>query len=61
MQGDSGGPLVCKEGSKWYLAGVTSFSFGQCAAAGHAGVYAKVSSYQQWVKQTIQDDTYDDC
>ena len=47
-QGDSGGPLMCQRGSKWYLAGLTSFGYG-CAAQGYPGVYANAVDLRFWV------------
>ncbi|XP_059607796.1 trypsin-1-like [Phlebotomus argentipes] len=44
--GDSGGPLVQNE----TLMGVVSWGFG-CAQAGYPGVYARVASVRDWVKQ----------
>ncbi|XP_042360495.1 trypsin I-P1-like [Plectropomus leopardus] len=51
-QGDSGGPLVVKNGTKWLLVGVVSFGIG-CAEPGFPGVYARVSSYQNWINSQI--------
>uniref|UniRef100_A0A3Q3EKI3 Serine protease 27-like n=1 Tax=Labrus bergylta TaxID=56723 RepID=A0A3Q3EKI3_9LABR len=48
-QGDSGGPLVCQSGSMWVEAGVVSFGRG-CALASFPGVYARVSSFEDWIK-----------
>ncbi|XP_059142680.1 plasminogen-like [Physella acuta] len=56
--GDSGGPLLCEsqpEGNgKYYLYGVTSYGEG-CGRKGKYGIYTKVSSYLDWIKQTIRD------
>ncbi|CAM4706767.1 hypothetical protein PO909_013235 [Leuciscus waleckii] len=49
-QGDSGGPLVCKisDGS-WVQAGIVSFGL-NCAKANRPGVYAKVSSFSDFIQ-----------
>ncbi|XP_053685995.1 trypsin 5G1-like [Sabethes cyaneus] len=46
-QGDSGGPLV--EDRK--LVGVVSWGMG-CALPGFAGVYSRVSSVREWIRET---------
>lgn len=58
-QGDSGGPLVC-EGSfadskkdKWYLFGITSFGALDCTSFS-SSVYTRVSSYVDWITETIK-------
>ncbi|KAI3386228.1 hypothetical protein SNEBB_000635 [Seison nebaliae] len=47
--GDSGGPLICRDGSKWYLHGLTSFGEG-CGLRGT--VYTRVASYLKWIAET---------
>ncbi|XP_051571652.1 transmembrane protease serine 9-like [Myxocyprinus asiaticus] len=51
-QGDSGGPMVSKQGSVWIQSGVVSFGK-DCALAGFPGIYARVSQYQTWITQQI--------
>ncbi|UYL10040.1 serine protease [Bdellovibrio sp. SKB1291214] len=51
-QGDSGGPMVIKSENKVLLAGIVSWGMG-CGDVGYAGVYAKVNSVTEWIKQTI--------
>jgi len=55
-QGDSGGPLVVRgndeHGSEDNLVGVVSWGFG-CADSEFPGVYARVSSAFQWIKQEV--------
>ena len=52
-QGDSGGPLVVPDVFGYYhLSGVTSFGEG-CARANYYGVYARVPSYIDWIRQYV--------
>lgn len=47
MQGDSGGPMVVSG----VLVGVTSYGAG-CADPNFAGVYARVTTYIDWILTT---------
>jgi len=53
-RGDSGGPLVCPSGDGgWTLHGVTSWGRG-CASWRFPGVYARVSSALDWIRDTME-------
>lgn len=52
LKGDSGGPQVIKQGSFWIQAGIVSFGIG-CALPDFPGVYARVSWYENWIKDQI--------
>ena len=55
--GDSGGPLMKSSvNGQWILVGITSGGYA-CGHAGTAGVYTRVSSYSDWIRETIS--TYD--
>jgi len=49
-QGDSGGPMVDSAGKQ---VGVVSWGIG-CALAGYPGVYARVSTYADWISSTAK-------
>src|SRR4029434_8923280 len=57
VQGDSGGPLVCRPAGeverKFVQVGIVSVGRG-CAHKGRAGLYTRVSSYLQFIKDTIK-------
>jgi len=56
--GDSGGPLACSTGEgNPVLQGLVSFSVG-CAAPNQPGVYTTVSSYIDWIEETMSADTH---
>ncbi|KAJ4948998.1 hypothetical protein JOQ06_020518 [Pogonophryne albipinna] len=46
--GDSGGPMMIKKGSVWVQSGVVSY--GGCGVPKFPGVYARVSQYEDWIK-----------
>lgn len=50
--GDSGGPAVRRVGNKHIQVGVTSWGLG-CAEAGYPGVYARVSSAIDWIREVV--------
>ena len=55
--GDSGGPLVCLKDDQLYLAGVTSWTAGQCKMPTVPRGFAKVSSYLPWIKTYMESST----
>lgn len=52
-QGDSGGPLALISGTNTTLVGVTSFGSAEGCASGAPSAYARVSSFNQWIEDTI--------
>jgi len=55
-QGDSGGMLACDDNGSWKLYGTTSFGVaGTCLEEGKPGIFARVSSYIDWVNQNVQE------
>lgn len=59
--GDSGGPLTCQDPDTkmYYLAGVTSFGFSDCGKRGHLGIYARMHTFEAWIRKTIDTDVED--
>ena len=52
-QGDSGGPLICVENNTPILRGIVSFGKG-CGRPGLPGIYTRVSTYIDWIDDTIE-------
>jgi secreted trypsin-like serine protease len=51
-QGDSGGPLVAKVQGKFVQVGIVSWGH-SCADGVFPGIYTNVSSYKDWINDTI--------
>lgn len=52
-QGDSGGPLICVENNTPIIRGIVSFGKG-CGRPGLPGIYTRVSTYIDWIDDTIE-------
>lgn len=52
--GDSGGPLVCKESGKFVLRGAVSWGIPGCPAGETFSVFARVSSFVDWIDDRIK-------
>ena len=53
-QGDSGGPMFLKKNNRWTLVGITSSGSRYCGMCPkQPGVYTRVASYLDWIRQTI--------
>ncbi|MBX3579634.1 MAG: serine protease [Rhizobiaceae bacterium] len=54
--GDSGGPLMAKdpETDAYVLLGVVSWGY-QCGHPGFPGIYARVASFGDWIRQTAEE------
>ncbi|KAI1902779.1 hypothetical protein AGOR_G00019510 [Albula goreensis] len=52
-QGDSGGPLMCYSRNTWVQVGVVSFGNG-CGKPNYPGVYTRVSSYREFIKNNAR-------
>lgn len=52
-QGDSGGPFVCEENGRFFLHGAVSWGNPRCEADSSYSVFARVSSYVDWIKHKM--------
>ena len=52
--GDSGGPLSCMEGGKWVVRGAASWVTSLSCPGNTYSVYARVSSYVNWINGAIR-------
>lgn len=52
--GDSGGPLMTVKNNYWLVEGVVSFGRG-CGLEGWPAIYTRVTSFEDWIQQTIRD------
>lgn len=57
-QGDSGGPFVCEENGRFVLHGAVSWGHPNCEADSTYTVFARVSSYVDWIKQKMANGGY---
>ncbi|XP_064550405.1 melanization protease 1 [Drosophila montana] len=57
-RGDSGGPLIMEDFNEgygnYYLTGVVSYGPTPCGLSGWPGVYTLVSTYIEWIENTIK-------
>jgi secreted trypsin-like serine protease len=44
---------VINIGGKWIISGIVSGALNECGKAGNPGVYTKVSSFNNWIKEAI--------
>ena len=52
-QGDSGGPFVCEENGHFVLHGAVSWGNPRCEAESSYTVFARVSSYVDWINDKM--------
>lgn len=52
-QGDSGGPFVCEENGRFVLHGAVSWGNPKCEAHSSYTVFARVSSFVDWINHKI--------
>ena len=52
--GDSGGPLSCMEGGRWILRGAASWVTRKTCPGNTFSVYARISSYIDWIEEKMQ-------
>ncbi|KRY22673.1 Transmembrane protease serine 9 [Trichinella patagoniensis] len=50
--GDSGGPLFCMVRDRFYLFGIVSFGYNDCALQGASSAFVRVTSYLDWIEKT---------
>ena len=54
--GDSGGPFVCPDRTgRFYLHGDVSWGSGQCDTSQAYSVFARVTEFVDWIKETLKD------
>jgi len=56
-QGDSGGSIDLQRNGRYYHIGVVSWGIG-CARENNPGVYAKVTKYLDWIRQTTNGENF---